>query len=165
MLNKVAAGLALLLLAGSAYAESTEESNIAKCKQFYAEVVNEGNFALIDDLVAEAFVEHEAFPGLKAGREGLRQFFMMMRTAFPDLKFETEFFVADGDKVVAYIVMSGTHKGEFMGIPASGKKFETRTIDIVRIVDGKAVEHWGVTDTMTMMEQLRAHHDESGAAK
>ena len=156
MIRNVLLGLVLLGLVGSAFADAPEKDNLALCKQFYNEVANKGNVDMIDQLFAENFVEHEAFPGLAPSREGVKQFFTMMRTAFPDLKFDVEFMLSDGDKVAAYVTMSGTQKGEFMGMPASGKRFTTKTIDIIRIVDGKAVEHWGVTDAMTMMQQLGA---------
>lgn len=146
----------LLVVAGPAWAGATEDENIELTHRFYDEVVNGGNIALIDELAAEDFVEHQTFPGLKPGREGVKEFFTMMRAAFPDLKFDVHFMMADGDKVATYITMSGTHKGEFMGMPPSGKKFTTTTVDIVRIVDGKAVEHWGATDTLTMVQQLGA---------
>ena len=156
MIRKVLVGLVMVGLVGSAVAETSKTDNVAMCKKFYDEVANKGNFDMIDKLVAEDFTEHEQFPGLTPGREGVKQFFTTMRSAFPDLTFDVEFMVSEGDLVTAYITMSGTQKGEFMGIPPSGKKFKTKTIDIIRIVDGKAVEHWGVTDMMTMMEQLGA---------
>ena len=75
---------------------------------------------------------------------------------FPDLTFSAEDMIAEGDKVAVRFTMRGTHKGEFMGVPATGKQFEVSGIDIVRFAGGKAVEHWGVTDTMAMMQQLGA---------
>ena len=164
MVRKVLAGLLVLGLAGAAAAEASKD-NEALCKKFYDEVANKGNVDMIDELVAEDFVEHEVFPGLEPGREGVKQFFTMMRTAFPDLKFKVEFMMSDGDKVATYVTMSGTQKGEFMGTPASGKKFTTKMVDIVRIVDGKAVEHWGVTDGLMMMQQLGAMPGDSPAEK
>lgn len=155
MLRKIGALVLVLALAVStAYADKTEETNVKKCQRFYDEVANKGNFAVIDELIAEDFVDHEVFPGLKPDRDGVKEFFTMMRNAFPDLTIKVDFYVADDDKVVAYLTMSGTHKGEFMGMAPTGKKISTRTIDILRIKDGKAVEHWGVTDALTMMEQL-----------
>ena len=144
------------LVAGSAYADKTEQANIESCKRFYDQVANKGNMAVIDELVAADYVEHEAFPGLTTDRDGVKQFFTMMRKAFPDLKFEVEFYMADGDRVAAYLTMTGTHKGAFMEMPATGKTINVRTVDILRIKDGKAVEHWGVTDALAMMEQLGA---------
>jgi steroid delta-isomerase-like uncharacterized protein len=146
----------LIVLAAPALADANEEANMARNLQFYQEVVNAGDLDRINDFIAEDYVEHESFPGLPQSREGVKQFFDMMRTAFPDVHFDVEFMLADGEKVVSYITMTGTHKGEFMGMAPSGKAFSIESIDIVRIVDGKAVEHWGVTDVMGMMQQLGA---------
>lgn len=132
----------------------TEKKNLALSKKFYEEVFNKGNFALIDEMLAEGFVEHEVFPGLPEGKEGVKQFFTMFRNAFPDLHAKTEMMIAKDDKVVSYIIITGTHKGEFMGMAATDKKINVKGIDIVRFENGKAVEHWGVTDSMTMMQQL-----------
>lgn len=154
MLRTICICLALLLLAGPAFAESMEEGHVAKSKRFYEEIINQGKFDLIDEFLSKDFVEHETLPGDLKGREGVKQFFMSMREAFPDLKMVPEFYVAQGDKVVAYVTMSGTQKKDFMGMPSSGKAFKTQTVDIIRFVDGVAVEHWGVTDSGAMMQQL-----------
>ncbi len=130
------------------------EENKAFMRRFYDDVVNGGNLALIDELFAPEFVEHEPFPGLGPGREGVRQFFTTMRAAFPDLQMKIDDIIAEGDKAVARVTMSGTHRGEFMGTPPTGKTFNVTTIDIVRFAEGKAAEHWGATDTAGMMEQL-----------
>lgn len=137
-------------------AAGDEEKNLATMKRFYDEVVNKGDLKLIDELVAAEFVDHEEFPGAKPGREGLKEFFSMFRTAFPDLHFQINDIVAKGDKVWAYITIHGTQKGQFMDIPAGGKMMEVKGFDIVRFANGKAVEHWGLTDSMTMMMQLGA---------
>jgi steroid delta-isomerase-like uncharacterized protein len=144
---------------GILFANGTEEANLALMKKFYTEFVNQGNLDRIDQFCAEDFVEHEELPGVKPNREGVKQFFKMYRTAFPDLKFEIEQIFAKDDKVVTYINITGTHKAEFMGVPASGKKISIKGIDIVRFKDGKAVEHWGMTDTMKMMSQIGAIPD------
>ena len=132
------------------------EENKALMRRLYDEVVNAGRLELIDELLAPDLIEHEEFPGLSTGREGVRQFFTMMRTAFPDLKMTADDLIAEGDKVAARITMSGTHRGEFMGIAPTGKTVSVSSIDIVRFAGGKAAEHWGVTDTAAMMEQLGA---------
>jgi predicted ester cyclase len=80
----------------------------------------------------------------------------MLRNAFPDFKATIDDIVAESDKVVIRMTWSGTHKGEFMGIPATGKRVSFGVIDIMRIAGGKLVEHWGQTDTMGMMQQLGA---------
>jgi steroid delta-isomerase-like uncharacterized protein len=125
-------------------------------RRFYEEVVNKGNLKLIDELVAAEFVEHEELPGMKPGREGLKEFCTMFRSAFPDLQFQVNDLVAKGDKVWAYITIRGTHKGHFMDMAPTGKTIEVKGFDIIRLVNGKAAEHWGLTDSMTMMMQLGA---------
>jgi steroid delta-isomerase-like uncharacterized protein len=148
-------GVFCLCAVAAAFA-GDEEKNTAVMKRFYEEVVNKGNMQLIDELVAAEFVDHEEFPAMEKGREGLKQFFTMFRAAFPDLHFQINDMAAKGDKVWAYITIHGTHKGEFMGMAATDKKIAVKGFDIVRFVEGKAVEHWGLTDSMTMMQQLGA---------
>jgi predicted ester cyclase len=80
----------------------------------------------------------------------------MMRGAFPDLRMNVQDMLVEGDKVAVRVLMSGTHQGEFLGMSGTGRRFSATSIDIVRVVDGKAAEHWGVTDTMAMMQQLGA---------
>jgi steroid delta-isomerase-like uncharacterized protein len=126
----------------------------ALARRFYDEIVNERKLELIDELVSPDFVEHEEFPGLPAGRDGVKAFFGMMFVAFPDMRFDVEEIVATGDTAVARLRMRGTQEGAFMDIPATGKQIDVPSIDWVRIKDGQAVEHWGVTDTGAMMQQL-----------
>jgi steroid delta-isomerase-like uncharacterized protein len=132
------------------------EENKALAQRFYDELATKGKLELIDEIFAEDFVEHEAFPGLSEGREGVRQFFSMMRTAFDEFRMDVEDIIAEGDKVVAHITMTGTHSGEFMDIAGTGATINVHAIDILRFANGKAVEHWGVTDGLSMMEQLGA---------
>jgi steroid delta-isomerase-like uncharacterized protein len=122
-------------------------------KRFY-DAINAGRLEVIEEVVAENFVEHEEFPGLAGGREGLRHFFEMIRTAFPDFSMTMEDMVAEGNKVFIRATMRGTQKGEFMGIPPSGQQMAVPFADIVRFEGGRVVEHWGVTDTRRMMRQL-----------
>lgn len=132
------------------------EDNKELCRRLYAEVVSEGRFDALDELVAEDVIEHEEVPDAPEGRAGVRAFFEMMRGAFPDLQAEIIQIVAGGDRIAAHVTFSGTHEGEFMGAPASGNRMEIELIDIFRIADGKVAEHWGVADQMTMMQQLGA---------
>jgi steroid delta-isomerase-like uncharacterized protein len=121
------------------------------------ELLNAGDVDGFGDLIAEDFVEHEETPGLEPTKEGVKQFFRMYRAAFPDLRMEAEDVFASGDKVVARVRGTGTHEGEFMGMPATGKSFDVQLIDIIRFGDdGLAREHWGVFDALTMMQQLGA---------
>ena len=152
----IGASIALFTFSIAFGQSDKEAANSALMKRFYEEVVNQGNLDLMDELISEDFVEHEEAPGMQAGREGVKEFFTMFRQAFPDLKFTVKDHVAKGDKVWSYITITGTQKGDFMGVPASGKKIDIAGFDIVRFKDGKAVEHWGLTDSMKMMEQIGA---------
>ena len=118
------------------------------------EVLGQGKVELIDELVADDFVEHQAMPGMPEGKDALRAFAEMFRAAFPDLKVETLATAVDGDEVWVHARMTGTHKGELAGIAPTGKKVDVTMFDRVRTRDGKAVEHWGVSDDLAMMTQL-----------
>jgi steroid delta-isomerase-like uncharacterized protein len=127
--------------------------NKAIARRFYSEV-NEGKLAIIDEVIDESLIEHDEFPGLEPNREGVRQFFQMVRTAFPDFSMTIEDMIAEGDKVFIRATMRGTQREEFMGIPASGKQMAVPVADVVRFRGGRVVEHWGITDTGAMMRQL-----------
>jgi steroid delta-isomerase-like uncharacterized protein len=131
------------------------EQNKALLSRLMKEVFSRGNISLVDELLAPDFVEHEELPpGIPPGREAVKQFSTLFRSAFPDLKITIDDIIAEGDKVVVRGIWSGTHKGEFMGIPRTDKSVSFGVIDIVRIVGGKVVEHWGQMDTLRMMQQL-----------
>jgi steroid delta-isomerase-like uncharacterized protein len=155
VLRKLTLALALALLALPAMAAAgSAKDNVALLQRFYEQGVNQGHLELFDELLAENFVEHEELPGIAPNREGVKQWFALMRAAFPDLKFDVEFTMADGEKVAAYLTISGTQAAEFLGIPSQGRAFRVQTVDIVAFENGKAVAHWGVTDTGVMMQQL-----------
>lgn len=117
--------------------------------------LNAGDIDGFSAKLADDFLEHEETPGIPPTKDGVRQFFDMYLAAFPDLHMEPEDILASGDKVVARVRATGTHTGEFMGMPPSGKSVDVEMIDIIRFADdGLAHEHWGVFDQMTMMQQL-----------
>jgi len=119
------------------------------------DLISAGDIDGFGELVAEDFVEHEETPGLEPTKEGVKQFFHMYKTAFPDLRMEAQDILVSGDKVVARARATGTHQGEFLGMPATGKSFDVQLIDIIRFGDdGLAREHWGVFDALAMMQQL-----------
>jgi predicted ester cyclase len=102
-------------------------------------------------------VEHDELPGLERGKEGVKQLFRMYRGAFPDLRLQPEDVLVSGDKGVARVRATGTHQGELMGMPATGRHVDIQLIDITRFGDdGLAREHWGVSDMLGMMQQLGA---------
>ena len=131
------------------------EDNKALARRMYNEVINGGDLGVLDELVAEDFVEHEVLPGMPAtGPAAPKAFFEMFKAAFPDMHMELHELIAEGNHVVGRATMSGTHKGEFMGIPPTDKTFKVQVIDIVEVRDGQFVAHWGITDQAAMMEQL-----------
>ncbi len=133
------------------------EQNKALVRQMVEEIFNRGNISRADEFLSPDFVEHEELPpGIPQGREGVKQLTTMMRNAFPDFKATIEDIIAEGDKVVIRMTWSGTQKGEFMGVPPTGKSVSFGVLDIIRVAGGKFVEHWGQMDSMGMMQQLGA---------
>jgi steroid delta-isomerase-like uncharacterized protein len=122
-------------------------------RRFFQEVYNEGNVGALDDLTTTNFVSHDR-GNLTHDREGVRQIVAAIRGAFPNVSFTADDVLAEGDKVAARFTMRGTHKGEFMGIPATGKDIVVTGIDIVRFDDNKAVEHWHEWSGMELLQQL-----------
>ena len=119
------------------------------------EIWNEGQVQRIDDLIAEDLVDHLELPGLEGdGRERYRASFLMTRAGFPDFRNPIDFVVAENDLAVSYGRMIGSHTGDLMGLPATGRAIDLPTIGILRFANGRAVERWGLTDNMTMMQQL-----------
>jgi steroid delta-isomerase-like uncharacterized protein len=130
------------------------EENRALAQRFYAEIWNKGNLDAVADLLSGDFVDHAAPPGFPPGQEGAKQVFMMYRGAFPDFHLSVEDVIAEGDKVVARWVTQGTHQGELMGIPPTGKRVTVTGIDEFRIAGGKIAEHWAEFDMLGLMQQL-----------
>ncbi len=133
------------------------EANKALARRFIEEVANAGNLAVIDELVTPDFIEHEALPpGVPPGIEGLKAFFAEWRSGFPDGRVTLEQVIAEGDLVVGYETWRGTQQGTFMGIPASGRPVTFKVVDIVRVANGQIVEHWAVSDNLSLLQQLGA---------
>lgn len=122
--------------------------------QRYIAVVNERDLGAIDEVVAKDFVAHHFPPGLPRGPEGVRQYTHFTLTAFPDVHINPEDVVAEGDRVSLRFTFSGTHKGEFMGRPATGREVSIGGMAMARIANGKLVEWWEYPDMLGMMQQL-----------
>jgi steroid delta-isomerase-like uncharacterized protein len=128
----------------------------ATVRRFY-DLINAGDLEGFGALLADDFVEHEETPGLAPTKEGVLDFFRMNRAAFPDMRMAALDVFASGDKVTARVRLTGTHRGPFMGMPATGKQVDVQLIDIMRMGDdGLCHEHWGVLDALAMMQQLGA---------
>ena len=130
------------------------QENKASADRFLEEVINQGNLSVIDELSGPGFVDHQAPPGVPPTIEGVKGFITMFRAAFPDLHYTLEDSIAEGDRVVQRTTAHGTMKGDFMGMPASGKSATWSEIHITRYENGKAVEHWAVVDQLGMLAQL-----------
>jgi steroid delta-isomerase-like uncharacterized protein len=124
------------------------------------ERINAGDLDGFAELVAEDFIEHEETPGFPSTKAGTLDFFRMLLTAFPGMQMAVEDVIGSDDKMVARVTASGIQKGDFMGVPASGKSFEVPLIDIMLFDDaGLVCEHWGVMDMLSMLQQLGAVPD------
>jgi len=130
------------------------EENKALARRQLEEVFNKHNPGAVDEFYAPDFVNHNAPPGMPNDREGVKAIAAMYLGAFPDVKVTSDFQLAEGDKVVMRWTGTGTHTGELMGIPATGKRIEMTGISIQRIAGGKIVEEWVESDQMGLMQQL-----------
>lgn len=111
-----------------------------------------GDLSTVDAAVSPDCVEHQ--PGIGPGLDGLKGAIQMLHLAFPDLQVRVEDLVVSGDTVWGRMRATGTHQGPFMGRPATGRPMAIDIIDICRFADGKIVEHWGVPDRLTLLQQL-----------
>lgn len=118
----------------------------------YLRMLNEHDPNLVEQFVAADYANHNPF--VADGREANRAFWGEFFTALPDLEATMEDLVATGDRVVGRFSYGGTHRGEFFGIPASGRHIEMRSIDIWRVADGAFVEHWDELNTLDLMRQF-----------
>ena len=119
------------------------------------DLLNAGDIDGFGDLLSDDVVEHEELPGLEPTKEGVKEFFRAYIAAFPDLRMDAKDVLVSGDKVVARVRATGTNLGAFMGMEATGKSIDVQLVDIMRFGDdGLVREHWGVMDSLTMMQQL-----------
>lgn len=140
----------------------TKDQNIAAQEQA-AEKLNAGDIdGAVDALFALDALDHDPAPGQGPGREGFRSFFKALGTAFPDAHIEPATMVADDDHVVIAYTLTGTHQGDFHGIPATGKKIKARGLQIGRFENGQIVERWGSTDELGIMGQIGASPKPAG---
>ena len=106
------------------------------------------------EAVSDQFVNHEAPPGTPPGLVGIAMYMTLLNQAFSDQRWEIHDVLADGDRVALRCTHSGVHTGEVFGLPATGRRFAYKQMHIVRILDGRAVEHWAVRDDASLMRQL-----------
>jgi predicted ester cyclase len=130
------------------------EKNKALVRRFVDQVQSAGDIDAVEELCSPEFVNHSAPPGVPPDCEGVKQLTVMFRRAFPDSYFTVEDMIAEGEKVVTRKTFHGTHEGEFMGIAPSSRSVSMGLIDIVRVSEGRVVEHWSMGDNLGLMQQL-----------
>ena len=124
-------------------------------RKYPEEVISEGNLDLIDEIIADDYVEHNsARPEPLHGPDEVKEYVSTLRAAFPDIHCGVEDLIAEGDKVVRRDRATATHEGEFMGIEATGTEGVVEGIHIHRIEDGQLVETWAQNDMLSLMQQL-----------
>jgi steroid delta-isomerase-like uncharacterized protein len=137
---------------------SNSSSDAAKAvvRRNTEEVQGGGNFEVFDELFADDFLDHTPQPGRTPDKDGARQLYKLLRTAFPDFHADIHWQLADGDRVTTYKTYHGTHRGEFLGVAPTGRKIQFETVDVMRVRNGKIAEHWGVANLFSLMQQLGA---------
>jgi predicted ester cyclase len=130
------------------------QTNKAIVRRFVEEVQNQHNLAVMDELISPNIIDYsgQADPGI----EGWKRIFTFLFSAFPDVSLTIHKQLAEGDQVMTYKTLKGTHLGNFMGIPPTGKQVCVDLIDIFTVVNGKLTEHWKVVDDLAMLQQLGA---------
>ena len=148
---------AFVVMAHSGFAaqkgRTSSAQNKATAKKMYG-WFNADNWDSVATVIPADYIEHDPDQGQKPGLDGLKEMFKQYRATFPDLKMELKDISADGDLVMTRVVITGTMNGKMMEMPPNGKKMEVEMFEQMRFKDGKAVEHWGVFDSMKMMTQL-----------
>jgi steroid delta-isomerase-like uncharacterized protein len=132
------------------------QDNATIVRRFVEEVISQGQLDSADQFVWEDVVEQVPLPGQGPGLEGLKDILRGMRTAFPDLNFSIKEQIAEGDKVASRFEWTGTHKAEFMGIPATDRHVQVWGIVIDRLEDGRIKDTRIIMDTLGLMMQLGA---------
>ena len=130
------------------------EQNKEIVRHVVEEIFNKKNLDYIDACYAPDVLDHSTPPGLPQGFEGYRLKIGMFVAAFPDLNISYEDLIGEGDRVLGRYILTGTHRGDFAGIPPTGKQVKISGMDILRLKDGKVTEHWTEMDTLGMMQQL-----------
>jgi steroid delta-isomerase-like uncharacterized protein len=138
--------------------QTTTEQNKKAVLRFNKEFIEQGDLNSFHELVADDVINHSAPPESSKGPDGMLYFLQnILRKGFPDMKVEIFDQVAENDKVTTRKAIHATHLGEFMGIPASHKKVVINVIDIIRLRDGKYIEHWGISNLAEIISQISSN--------
>jgi steroid delta-isomerase-like uncharacterized protein len=144
---------------------SAEENNKALVREFFEEAWGKGNMSAVDEFVVADYVEHPRPPTLPPGTEGMKQLIASYRTAFPDLQTTLDDIFAEGDRVAFRWSISGTHLGDWLGVPPTGNHVTATGITLFRIAFGKVVESWTSIDLNPAEEELQWSTQGGGGAR
>jgi predicted SnoaL-like aldol condensation-catalyzing enzyme len=138
------------------------EANKAIVRRFKEDILNGRDVDALDQIATEDYRDHAAFPGQEPGRQGMKWRISYLLAAL-DPHWTAYDFIAEGDLVAARWSLTGTHRGEFLGIPPTGKEFTLKVLEIYRLKGGKMAEHWNVVDMLGLYQQLGLlPHPEAG---
>jgi steroid delta-isomerase-like uncharacterized protein len=118
------------------------------------EVQGKGNFDVFEELFADDFVDHTPQPDMTPDKPGVRGLYETIRKAFPDFHAVIHWQTAEGEIVTTFKTYHGTHQGTFLGVAPTGRTVHFETVDAMRVHNGKIVEHWGVANLLSLMQQL-----------
>ncbi len=134
----------------------SNEQNKAIVRRYLEQVWGKGDTTLLSELADVNITDHNPLPNQAAGVDGQRQAVNWIHSAFKDIRMDIEYLIAEGDKVVDHWTLTATNKGDFLGIPATGKSITLTGTDISRLSNGRIVEVWHVEDIVGLMQQLGA---------
>ncbi len=123
-------------------------------ERLHTELFASGDLATLDRFFAPDVISHDMPPGFPQGIEGVRLFFSAFRQGMPDVEVRIDEIVAEGDRAAVATMIEGTHTGPLMGVEPTGRRLSVRGFDMVRVEDGRIVEHRGLTDTVGLLRQL-----------
>jgi steroid delta-isomerase-like uncharacterized protein len=134
--------------------DAIEDAAIAIVRRNTEEVQSKGDFELFEELFDDDFIDHTPQPGTTPDKDGVRVLYSRLRSAFPDFDADIQWQSASADLVTTYKIYRGTQKGAFLGVAPTGRSVEFETVDVMRVVDGRITEHWGVANLLKAMAQL-----------
>jgi predicted ester cyclase len=136
--------------------DTHEDSAIAVVRRNTEEVQSKGDFELFEEIFDDDFVDHTPQPGTTPDKDGVRVLYHRLREAFPDFRADIKWQSVADDLVTTYKIYRGTQTGAFLGVAPTGRPVEFETVDVMRVVDGRITEHWGVGNLLKAMTQLGA---------
>ncbi|MGD9116697.1 MAG: ester cyclase [Dehalococcoidia bacterium] len=130
------------------------EENKRLIRRYFEEAFNTGEDVRFDEFFSADFIDHDSFPGQVAGPDGVREAYRSWRQSFPDTRGTINDIIAEKDRVAVRTTLEATHLGAFSGIAPTHKQIKLGAVSIFRIVGGKIVERWGLTEGFKLKEQL-----------